>query len=177
MINDEILAARQRLIGRNLTVGYRRPVQIVRGSMQYLLDEISPYKFNGPGGSGKPPWVHVVPVPGVSRHLYIKDAPDAQSLTSEVTSEPTFEVRSEVTSEVASEAVSEAIDRMQARGVGLCGFIAESCPSVAGQIMLPPGYLNAVYHHVRDAGGVCIADEVQTAYGRIGSHFYGFEQQ
>src|SRR5947199_4716289 len=39
MINDEILAARQRLIGRNLTVGYRRPVQIVRGSMQYLFDE------------------------------------------------------------------------------------------------------------------------------------------
>ena len=30
---------------------------------------------------------------------------------------------------------------------------------------------------MREAGGVCIADEVQTAYGRIGTHFYGFEQQ
>jgi 4-aminobutyrate aminotransferase-like enzyme len=34
-----------------------------------------------------------------------------------------------------------------------------------------------VYRKVRAAGGVCIADEVQTAYGRLGSHFYGFEQQ
>ena len=43
--------------------------------------------------------------------------------------------------------------------------------------MFPPGYLAAVYRHVRDAGGVCIADEVQTAYGRIGTHFYAFEEQ
>jgi 4-aminobutyrate aminotransferase-like enzyme len=43
--------------------------------------------------------------------------------------------------------------------------------------MFPPGYLTAVYRHVRDAGGVCIADEVQTAYGRIGTHFYAFEEQ
>jgi 4-aminobutyrate aminotransferase-like enzyme len=57
----------------------------------------------------------------------------------------------------------------------LCGFIAESLPSVAGQIVLPQGYLRRVYETVRGAGGVCIADEVQTGYGRIGTHFYGFE--
>ena len=57
----------------------------------------------------------------------------------------------------------------------LCGFIAESMPSVAGQIVLPPGYLNKVYDVVRGAGGVCIADEVQTGYGRIGTHFWAFE--
>ena len=57
----------------------------------------------------------------------------------------------------------------------ICGFIAESMPSVAGQIVLPPGYLNKVYETVRAAGGVCIADEVQTGYGRIGTHFWGFE--
>lgn len=57
----------------------------------------------------------------------------------------------------------------------LCGFIAESLPSVAGQIVLPPGYLSKVYEAVRNAGGVCIADEVQTGYGRIGTHFWGFE--
>jgi 4-aminobutyrate aminotransferase-like enzyme len=57
----------------------------------------------------------------------------------------------------------------------LCGFIAESLPSVAGQIVLPPGYLRRVYEAVRGAGGVCIADEVQTGFGRIGTHFYGFE--
>ena len=57
----------------------------------------------------------------------------------------------------------------------LGGFMAESMPSVAGQIVLPPGYLPAVYEVVRAAGGVCIADEVQTGYGRIGAHFWAFE--
>src|ERR1051326_1292645 len=58
----------------------------------------------------------------------------------------------------------------------LCGFIAESMPSVAGQIVFPDGYLARVYEAVRDAGGVCIADEVQTGYGRIGTHFSAFEK-
>ena len=58
----------------------------------------------------------------------------------------------------------------------LCGFIAESMPSVAGQIVLPQGYLPKVYEAVRGAGGVCIADEVQTGYGRIGTHFWAFEK-
>ncbi len=56
----------------------------------------------------------------------------------------------------------------------LCGFIGESLPSVAGQIVLPQGYLERVYEAIRSAGGVCIADEVQTGYGRTGTHFYGF---
>ena len=50
-------------------------------------------------------------------------------------------------------------------------------PSVGGQIILPDGYLASVYAIVRAAGGVCIADEVQTAYGRMGTHFYAFEAQ
>jgi 4-aminobutyrate aminotransferase-like enzyme len=67
--------------------------------------------------------------------------------------------------------------QLEAQRKRLCGFIAESCPSVGGQILLPEGYLAAVYAKVREAGGVCIADEVQTAYGRLGGYFYGFEQQ
>ena len=58
----------------------------------------------------------------------------------------------------------------------LCGFIAESMPSVAGQIVLPDGYLENVYNAVRAAGGVCIADEVQTGLGRIGTDFWAFEK-
>jgi 4-aminobutyrate aminotransferase-like enzyme len=46
---------------------------------------------------------------------------------------------------------------------------------VGGQIFMPEGYLAAAYAHVRAAGGVCIADEVQTGYGRIGTHFWAFE--
>jgi len=49
-------------------------------------------------------------------------------------------------------------------------------PSVAGQIIFPDSYLARVYEAVRDAGGVCIADEVQTGYGRIGTHFWAFEK-
>jgi len=50
-------------------------------------------------------------------------------------------------------------------------------PSVAGQIVFPPGYLAEVYRHVRGSGGVCIADEVQVGFGRLGIHFWGFETQ
>lgn len=49
-------------------------------------------------------------------------------------------------------------------GRGLCGYIAETCPSVGGQIMLPEGFLADVYARVRAAGGICIADEVQTGF-------------
>jgi 4-aminobutyrate aminotransferase-like enzyme len=272
MTNDDILAARRRFVGGNISVGYRRPLQAVRGAMQYLFDEagrryidaynnvphvghcqprvveaatgqlralntntryldehlarfaerlagtmpeplricyfvnsgseanelalrlarahtrqrdlivldaayhgntttlieISPYKFNGPGGSGKPPWVHVVPVPDVYRGSYRRSA-GLSRLRSQGAD-------ADVGAKYA-DAVAQSIDQLRARGAGLCGFIAESCPSVGGQIMFPPGYLAAVYRHVRDAGGVCIADEVQTAYGRIGTHFYAFEEQ
>ena len=42
---------------------------------------------------------------------------------------------------------------------------------------LAPGYLKLVYDIVRNAGGVCIADEVQTGFGRTGGHYWGFETQ
>ena len=48
---------------------------------------------------------------------------------------------------------------------------------VGGAIELAPGYLPKVYETVRKAGGICIADEVQTAFGRLGSHYWGFETQ
>ena len=44
-------------------------------------------------------------------------------------------------------------------------------------MVLPPGYLQAAYDRVHAAGGVCIADEVQVGFGRVGSHFWGFETQ
>jgi len=74
------------------------------------------------------------------------------------------------------EDAEQAVAIIEEIGSPLCGFIAESMPSVAGQVVLPDGYLNTIYEAVRKAGGVCIADEVQTAYGRIGTHFYAFEK-
>lgn len=57
------------------------------------------------------------------------------------------------------------------------GFIAESIQGVGGTVVFPDGYLKQVYAHVRAAGGVCIADEVQTGFGRTGQHFWGFQLQ
>jgi 4-aminobutyrate aminotransferase-like enzyme len=247
---SETLSARQRLLGRNLSVAYRNPLKIVRGLMQYLYDDndreyldaynnvahvghchprvvqagqeqlarlntntrylsdlvneyaarltatlpeklsvcffvnsgseanelalrlarahtnardlivldhayhgntttlidISPYKHNGPGGNGAPSWVHTVPQPDVYRSF-----------------EQNF--------------AQYVIDVIEELGdAKLCGFIAESMPSVGGQIVLPKDYLSLVYQAVRDVGGVCIADEVQTGYGRIGTHFWAFER-
>ena len=252
---SETLATRRRLLGRNLSVAYKDPLKIVRGSMQYLYDEqgnqyldaynnvahvghchprvvragqeqmgvlntntrylndrindyasrltgtlpeslcvsffvnsgseanelalrlarahtkardlivldhayhgntttlidISPYKHKGPGGSGPPSWVHSVPQPDVYRGQY-RDGQAGESYAEHVI---------EVIEELGDD--------------GLCGFIGESLPSVGGQIVLPKDYLGLVYKAVRGAGGVCIADEVQTGYGRIGTHFWGFE--
>ena len=48
----------------------------------------------------------------------------------------------------------------------------------AGRSSPPPGYLaEACTQRVRAAGGVCIADEVQTGLGRMGTHFWAFEAQ
>jgi 4-aminobutyrate aminotransferase-like enzyme len=71
--------------------------------------------------------------------------------------------------------VGGLVETIRASGRELGGFIAETCPSVGGQLLLPPGYLTNVYEHVRRAGGVCIADEVQTGLGRMGTSFWAFE--
>ena len=52
-------------------------------------------------------------------------------------------------------------------------FIAESLPSVGGQVVFPSGYLAGCYEAVRAAGGVCIADEVQVGFGALGDAFLG----
>jgi alanine-glyoxylate transaminase/(R)-3-amino-2-methylpropionate-pyruvate transaminase len=59
----------------------------------------------------------------------------------------------------------------------VAAFIAESIQGVGGVVVFPDGYLQHTYEHVRAAGGVCIADEVQTGFGRTGAHFWGFENQ
>jgi 4-aminobutyrate aminotransferase-like enzyme len=120
------------------------------GNTSTLID-ISPYKHNGPGGSGPPPWVHTLPLPDLFRGPYRYDDDQA-----------------------GAKYASDAIASIEQRA-SLCAFIAESLPSVGGQIVLPDGYLPVVYEAVRAAGGICIADEVQTGYGRIGTHFWGFE--
>jgi 4-aminobutyrate aminotransferase-like enzyme len=69
------------------------------------------------------------------------------------------------------------LERVKAEGRGIAAYIAETLPSVGGQIVFPPDYLTEVYRHVHAAGAVCIADEVQVGFGRLGTHFWGFETQ
>ena len=69
------------------------------------------------------------------------------------------------------------IQTIQAEGRGLCGFMLESILSCGGQLILPEAYLKEAYQRVRAAGGVCIADEVQVGFGRVGTHFWAFELQ
>ena len=59
----------------------------------------------------------------------------------------------------------------------VAGFIAESIQGVGGFVVFPDDYLKHTYAHIRAAGGVCIADEVQTGFGRTGTHYWGFETQ
>jgi alanine-glyoxylate transaminase / (R)-3-amino-2-methylpropionate-pyruvate transaminase len=59
----------------------------------------------------------------------------------------------------------------------IAAFIAESIQGVGGVIVFPDNYLKRVYEHVRAAGGLCIADEVQAGFGRTGTHYWGFETQ
>ncbi len=126
------------------------------GNTTSLID-ISPYKHAGPGGRGAPDWVHVAPLPDDYRGLYRRGDPEAGA-------------------KYASH-VGAIVDALSNRGRGVAAFIAETCPSVGGQLVFPPRYLEKVYEHVRAGGGVCIADEVQTGLGRMGTSFWAFEDQ
>jgi len=126
------------------------------GNTTGLID-LSPYKHAGPGGAGAPEWVHAVPIPDVYRGAYKTAEPNAGAMY--------------------ARHVANTIDRLRESRRGIAGFIAETCPSVGGQIVFPPGYLAEVYAHVRAAGGVTIADEVQTGLGRMGTSFWAFEDQ
>ncbi|HYU23172.1 MAG TPA: aminotransferase class III-fold pyridoxal phosphate-dependent enzyme [Candidatus Dormibacteraeota bacterium] len=126
------------------------------GHTSTLID-ISPYKFNGPGGSGKKPWVHVAPLADDFRGRYRREDKQAGAKY--------------------ARDVEEILERARAEGRGVAAYIAETLPSVGGQIVFPPDYLAEVYRHLRRADAVCIADEVQVGFGRLGTHFWGFETQ
>ncbi|WP_448648998.1 aminotransferase [Pseudomonas corrugata] len=105
--------------------------------------------------SSRPDWVHPVTAPNTYRGEF--RGPD---------SAPDY-VRS----------VEHNLAKIAEQKRQLAGFICEPVYGNAGGIALPPGYLKQVYGLVRERGGVCIADEVQVGYGRMGEFFWGFEEQ
>ena len=119
--------------------------------------DISAYKFNAKGGVGSTDWVHLIEVADDYQGRYKRDdAHRAKKYAAQV---------------------DTALSNISDRAGKLAGFIAETFPSVGGQIIPPQGYLSAVYQRIRAADGVCIADEVQTGLGRLGHYYFGFEQQ
>jgi 4-aminobutyrate aminotransferase-like enzyme/Ser/Thr protein kinase RdoA (MazF antagonist) len=121
------------------------------------LVAVSPYKFGGPGGAGRPDHVHVAPLPDPYRGIHRGEGPDL--------------------GERYAREVERVLDAMARDGRAPAAFLAETFPSVAGQIVPPAGFLAGAYAAVRAAGGLCIADEVQTGMGRLGRHFWGFDHQ
>ena len=114
---------------------------------------ISSYKFDGKGGSGAPEYTHIVPLPDTYRGLY-KGSDSGLKYAQHIEVE---------------------IGNIKSKGRNIAGFICESIISCGGQIELPEEYLEVAYKAVRNAGGLCIADEVQVGCGRIGEEFWGFQ--
>ncbi len=110
----------------------------------------STWKFNVPHSFG----VHHAIAPDMYRGVYAGDADAARKYADDVKSVIDYATPGRV-----------------------AGFIAESIQGVGGTVVFPDGYLSAAYSHVRAAGGVCIADEVQSGFGRTGSHYWGFGTQ
>lgn len=114
--------------------------------------EISDYKFNNKKGPGQKPWILKAPIPDTywGKHKGM-DAGMKYAL--------------------------EAKLLLEQSGQQVAAFITEPVVGCGGQVPLAPGYLKALYPFIREQGGVCISDEVQTGFGRLGTYFWGFEAQ
>lgn len=124
------------------------------GHTQSLVD-ISPYKWYQAvdGKNYKPPTTHVMALPDAFRGKH----------------------RVGQTERAGQLYAKEVEDLVSGPEGGVGTFIAESIVGCGGQVVPPPGYLQRVYAAVRQAGGVCIADEVQTGFARAGTHFWMFQ--
>ncbi|MEH7827661.1 aminotransferase class III-fold pyridoxal phosphate-dependent enzyme [Gemmobacter denitrificans] len=118
--------------------------------------EISPYKFKRKGGFPQPDFVQVAAFPDAYRGPF-RGAESGPAYAADI------------------DRCLNAI--AQRSGSGAACFIAESLSGVGGQVILPVGYLADVYARIRARGGLCIADEVQCGFGRVGPEFWGFATQ
>lgn len=123
------------------------------GNLTSLI-EISPYKFKGKGGFPCPEYVHVA------------EMPDG------------FRGASKYSDSDIADYYSNKVKSIIEKNPNKCAaFIAESVLGCGGQIVLPENYLKKVYEMVRKEGGICIADEVQVGFGRVGCKMWAFETQ
>lgn len=102
----------------------------------------------------RPDWVHVADAPNAYRGRH----------------------RGEGAGAAYAAGVVRQLQQLHDAGTPVGTFIAEPRNGNAGAIGTPPGYLEQVYAAVREQGGLTICDEVQMGYGRLGRHFWGFEE-
>lgn len=116
--------------------------------------DISPYKYQSKGGKGKSHHIIEAVIPDTYRGAYRNN-----------------------NGEAGMAYANDLLEKIRSHEGGIAGFIAEPIIGCGGQVPLAKGYLQAVYPAIRAQGGVCISDEVQTGFGRMGSHFWGYEKQ
>ena len=116
--------------------------------------DISHYKFGRKGGKGQADYILKAPIPDTFRGEFKQNDGTA-----------------------GKQYASQAIDLLNDQPDKIAAFITEPVVGCAGQVPLAKGYLNEIYPAIKAAGGVCISDEVQTGFGRMGAHFWGYELQ
>ncbi|WP_336991433.1 aminotransferase [Leucobacter sp. VD1] len=152
---DLALRLAQAATGRKTVVALREAYH----GWTMASDAVTTSAYDNPYAlENRPDWVHVADVPNRFRGTHRGEAGDVS-----------------VGARYAADLGSE-LDALAASGRDVAAFICESVLGNAGGVLLPDGYLADAYARVRAAGGLCIADEVQVGFGRMGSSFWGFEQ-
>jgi len=152
---DLALRLAQATTGRKTVVALREAYH----GWTMASDAVTTSAYDNPFAlENRPAWVHVADVPNRFRGTHRGEANDAS-----------------VGAKYAEDLGAD-LARLESEGRSIAGFICESVLGNAGGVLLPEGYLAGVYERVRAAGGLCIADEVQVGFGRMGSSFWGFEQ-
>ena len=147
---DLAIRLAQAATGRQTTVALREAYH----GWTMASDAVTTSAFDNPHAlSSRPDWVHIADVPNRFRGTY----------------------QGEDTGPKYAADLGADIEGLAADGRPVAAFICESVLGNAGGVLLPEGYLVDVYSRVRAAGGLCIADEVQVGFGRMGSSFWGFE--
>eukprot|EP01129_Flabellula_baltica_P015797 TRINITY_DN8174_c0_g1_i1.p1 TRINITY_DN8174_c0_g1~~TRINITY_DN8174_c0_g1_i1.p1 ORF type:complete len:458 (-),score=103.17 TRINITY_DN8174_c0_g1_i1:9-1382(-) len=145
--NDLALRIARTFTGRSDVVSLQNGYH---GATQSVLD-ISPYKYQGKGGYTPPSHSHFIPSPDPYR--------DPNSAAGSIVE------------------LESLLLELEKDGSPIAAFIGEAIMGCAGQVVLPEGYLKRIFDIVRSFGGVCIADEVQIGFGRIGTHYWGYEAE
>jgi len=116
------------------------------------LINVSPYKYKGPGGFTPPQYIHEIPMPDIKRGIY----------------------RGSSAVERYLKTLSNKIDLIKSQGKKPI-FMFESFMGCGGQLPLPERFLKRGHKLIQQSCGISIADEVQTGFGRLGSHYWAFE--